>query len=118
MAERLTVKQPKQVNDLTAFLIAVALVSVGVWFYFLHQKNQNVHFEDGWLNLAVHSAFILVPLVVSVLILAKPLTFAPTDAALLFYSSYQKTFRSTWWMLMPIWPPGLFAVFVLLRDLV
>jgi hypothetical protein len=118
MAERLTVQQPKQANELTAFLVALPIVLVGVWFYLLHKKEQDVHFEAGWLNLAVHAAFILVPIVVSIVMLVRPLAFAPTDEALLCYSSYPKTFRASWWMLMPIWPPGLFAAFVLLRDLV
>src|ERR1043166_6419900 len=68
MPERLTIKRPKPINTVAAWILAVPLAFVTMWYFRLFEKEENIHFEDRWLNLAVHSALILVPMLISVAI--------------------------------------------------
>jgi hypothetical protein len=119
MPERLTIKRPKPINKVAAWIVGVPLAFVTMWCFRLFEKEENIHFENPWLNLAVHSALILVPILISLAISLQRTEFAPTEETetLISQSSYLNTFRASWWTLLLVWPPGVFATFVLLHDL-
>ena len=97
--------------------MGIPLAFVVMWFFRLLDREENIHFENPWFNLAVHSALILVPMLLSAAISLQRTEFAPTEETVICYSGYSNTFRASWWTLLPVWPTGLFAAFILLRDL-
>jgi len=117
MPERLTVKRPKPMNNIAAYIVGVPLALIVTWFFRLLERGEDIHFENPWLNLAAHSGLILVPILLSAAMSLQRMKFAPTAETVICYSSYLNTFRASWWTLLPVWPAGLFAAFVLLRDL-
>src|SRR5690349_14946313 len=112
MAERLTIKRPKPINKVAAWVLGVPLAFVVMWYYHLLEKGENIHFENPPLNLAVHSALILVPILISLAISLQRTEFAPTaePETVISQSSYLNTFRASWWTLLLVWPTGIFAV--------
>jgi len=117
MPDPLTVKRPKPINNVTAWILGVPLAFIVMWFFRLLDRREDIHFENPWLNLAVHSALILVPILLSASMWLQGMEFAPTEETVICYSGYLNTFRTSWWTLLPVWPPGIFAAFILLRDL-
>ena len=117
MPDPLTVKRPKPINNVAAWILGVPLAFIVMWFFRLLDRREDIHFENPWLNLAVHSALILVPILLSASMWLQGMEFAPTEETVICYSGYLNTFRASWWTLLPVWPPGIFAAFILLRDL-
>jgi hypothetical protein len=117
VTQRLIIKHPKPVSKITGFILGVPLAIVVLWFFRLLERDEDIHFENPWANLAVHSALILAPILLTAAISLGPMHFTPTEETVLCYSSYLKTFRASWWTLLPVWPAGIFAAFILLRDL-
>jgi|ERR1041385_3074602 predicted outer membrane lipoprotein len=117
MPERLTVKRPKPINNIMAWILGVPLALIVVWFFRLLERKEDIHFENPRLNLAVHSAFILVPILLSAAMWLQQMEFVPTEEAVISYSGYLNTFCASWWTLLPVWPAGIFAAFMLGHDL-
>lgn len=117
MPERLTVKRPKPINNVAAWILGVPLAFIVMWFFRLLERKEDIHFENSWLNLAVHSGLILTPILLSAAISLQRMEFAPIEEAVTCYSGYLNTFRASWWTLMPVWPAGIFAAFILARNL-
>jgi hypothetical protein len=115
MPERLTVKRPHPVSSPVAFTVGVPLALVFVWFFGLLDKKQDIHFTYPWLNLAVHSALIVGPLLLSLAISWPKIEFEETGEAILGSSGYVNTFRLSWWTFLLMWPSSIFAVYELAR---
>lgn len=94
--------------------ILIAGPLVALWYCWRHHVD--LHADNRWLNLAIHGALILLPLLWALLICGQRIQFEETDEISLGYSNAMEKWRKEWWMMFLMWPAPVFGAVVLIQN--
>lgn len=80
----------------------------GLWFCSKHERA--IHFDNPWLNLGIHAALFIFPLIWVGLIFYKPVVYESQDGeTILGTSTYFSRWPVNWWMMFMMWATPVFA---------
>ena len=80
-------------------------------FWFCWNRHQAIHLDNHWLNLAIHAALFVVPLIWAGLMYNKPVVYESQDGeTILGTSTNFSRWRLNWWMMFLMWATPVFAV--------
>lgn len=117
MPKPLTIKR-MPASSSTGWQIAIVVLFVGPMFalWYCWRWHVDLHTENSWLNLAIHGALIVVPLVCAALVMSPRIEFEQAEEISLGYVSAAAKWPQQWWMMFLMWPVPVFGVVALLHD--
>jgi hypothetical protein len=104
MPTPLIAKRPPALSRVENILLAIFIVGPLVALWFCAKQHQVIHFDNPRLNLGVHAALFVLPLIWVGLIFHKPVVYESRDGeTLLSHSTYFDRWPVNWWMMFMLW---------------
>ena len=111
MPTPLIAKRPPTLSPAGQAVVAVFIGGplVGLWYCL--KQHQAIHFDDPWLNLGVHAALLVLPLIWLALIYYKPVVYESMDEeTILGTSTFFDRWPVNWWMMFMMWATPVVAL--------
>ena len=110
MASPLTIKQPAAASHLQQYVLFGLLFAPLIYLRHLKSSGSLLHFNAPGVNLLVHAALVVVPVLTAYALVYKPFEYRESDEIILEPQTFWTTPAWDWWMMFILWASPVLAV--------